>query len=292
MNILDKLERKLGKYAINNLALMLIICYGFGYLINAVNPSFMAYIDLNPYMILRGQIWRIITWLIVPPSSFGFFTLIMLYFYYSIGTTLERVWGAFKFNVYIFTGIFFTVLGSFLLAFYLRWAGMPLFYPELSSSELLLMTSQLKFTGAFSTYYMNMSIFFAFAMTFPDVQVLLFFILPIKMKYLGIIDLVLLAYEFVFGSLPMKIVIGASLLNALIFFLWSRNWTHISPKQVKRRVVYKQQVRQANTITRHKCAICGRTEKDGPELEFRFCSKCNGNYEYCNNHLFGHEHVK
>ena len=290
MNILNKLERKLGKYAINNLALMLIICYGFGYLINAVNPEFMMYIDLNPYMILRGQVWRIITWLIVPPSSFGFFTLIMLYFYYSIGSTLERVWGAFKFNVYIFLGMIFTVLGSFLLVVYLRYMGMPAFPADMTNYELMTITNH--FTGAFSTYYMNMSIFFAFAMTFPEVSVLLFFVIPIKMKYLGMIDLVLLGYEFIFGSIPMKIVIGASLLNALIFFLWSRNWATISPRQVKRRVVYKQKMQQASSITRHKCAICGRTEKDSPDLEFRFCSKCNGNYEYCNNHLFGHEHVK
>ncbi len=290
MRLLDKLEKKLGRYAINNLSLLLIICYGFGYLMNGVNPSFMNYLYLNPYLITRGQIWRIVTWILVPPSDFGFFTLIMLYFYYSIGTTLERTWGIFKFNAYIFSGMLFTIIGSFIL----------MGYCYLVHGDVILAlgagdafgTYLAPYFARFSTYYMNMSVFFAFAMTFPDVQVLLFFIIPVKMKYLGIIDLVLLGYEFIIGGPAMKIIMGASLLNALVFFLMMRNMSHLRPKQIKRRVVYRQQVRQATPITRHKCAICGRTEKDSPELEFRFCSKCNGNYEYCNNHLFTHEHVK
>ena len=81
-------------------------------------------------------------------------------------------------------------------------------------------------------------------------------------------------------------------LNFLIFFFSTRNYRSVSPKEVHRKRTYHRQVQQPKGVTRHKCAICGRTELDDPNLEFRFCSKCNGNYEYCQDHLFTHEHVK
>ena len=112
---MGKFERKYGKYAIKNLALILIICYGIGYLINMANPDILDYLRLNPYAInQKHEFWRLISWILVPPSSFDFFTLIMLFFYYSIGKTLERTWGDFLFNVYVFSGMLFTILGSFL----------------------------------------------------------------------------------------------------------------------------------------------------------------------------------
>ena len=104
MNFLDKLERKFGKYAISNLSLYLILCYGCGYILELINASFLDYLTLNPYMILHGQIWRIVTWILVPPDSLGLFTIIMLYFYYSLGTSLERTWGTFYYNVYMIGG--------------------------------------------------------------------------------------------------------------------------------------------------------------------------------------------
>lgn len=115
MNLLNKLERKLGRYAIPNLSLYLILCYGCGYLISLINSSFLNYLTLNPYLILHGQVWRLFTWILIPPTRLDFWTIIMLYFYYSIGTNLERTWGVFYYNVYLFMGMFFTVLGSFLL---------------------------------------------------------------------------------------------------------------------------------------------------------------------------------
>lgn len=287
MNFINKLERKVGKYAIRNLSLCLIICYGFGYAIYFVNPAFLNYLTLDPNMILHGQVWRIITWLIVPPSGFSFFTLIMLYFYYSIGSTLERTWGDFYYNLFIFSGMIFTVIGSLLL------------YAACQSG--LLGTDMLAVYGdsfyslagySFSTYYVNMSIFLAFAATFPEVQVLLMFIIPIKVKWMGIVYAAMLVFEFLTGNFIIKFVIGASLINVVVFFLSTRKFSHLSPKQIKRRTVYKQQVKKAAGITKHKCAICGRTETDSPELEFRFCSKCDGNYEYCQEHLFTHEHIK
>lgn len=289
MNFINKLERKLGKYSIQNLSLCLIICYGFGYAIQFVNKEFIYLLTLNVDAIIHQlQIWRIFTWILVPPDTFDLFTIIMLYFYYSIGTSLERTWGTFYYNLYIFSGMVFTVVGSFLLYFcmragiaggeYFAYYGVDLAYAAVSR--------------LFSTYYINMSIFLAFAATFPEIQVLLMFIIPIKVKWLGIVDGVLLAYSFLFGGIVTRFVIAASLLSFVVFFLMTRNLSHLSPKQMKRRAVYKRQVRQATGITKHKCAICGRTEQDNPNLEFRFCSKCDGNYEYCQEHLFTHTHIK
>ncbi len=284
----SKFEKKFGKYAIRNLSLMLIICYACGYLFQMLYPNLLSYLYLNPYeIIFHGQVWRLLTWLIVPPSSFDFFTLLMLYFYYSLGTTLERTWGTYRYNVYIFSGILFTILGAFLLFAYtwvfLGGEGVALWGTYQGYSPLASM---------FSTYYVNMSIFLAFAATYPNMQILLFFFIPIKIKIMGIIYGALLIYQFVIGGVATRFVIGASLMNFVVFFFTSRGRVHMSPRQVKRRQEFRKEVKKSTKITRHKCAICGRTEETNPELEFRFCSKCDGNYEYCQDHLFTHTHVK
>ena len=211
----------------------------------------------------------------------------MLFFYYSIGTSLERAWGDFKYNVYIFSGILMTILGSFLL-YGIEYAVKG--YPALMGT-------------AFSTYYISLSIFLGFAISFPDMQVLLYFIIPIKIKWLAYLDVALLAYSMITSILSGNwagcVVILCSLANVLVFFLMTRKGKHNSFRQNRRRKEFKKAVsrgeaeyRNPNGITKHKCAICGRTEKDDPNLEFRFCSRCNGNYEYCQEHLFTHEHVK
>lgn len=284
----SKFEKKFGKYAIHNLSLVLIICYACGYLFQMLYPNLLSYLYLNPYeIIFHGQVWRIFTWLIVPPSSFDFFTLLMLYFYYSLGTTLERTWGTYRYNVYIFSGILFTIFGAFLLFGY-TWifagdSGMALWGTYQGYSPLASM---------FSTYYVNMSIFLAFAATYPNMQILLFFFIPIRIKIMGIIYGALLIYQFIVGGVAIRFVIGASLMNFVVFFFTSRGRIHMSPRQVKRRQEFRKEVKKSTKITRHKCAICGRTEETNPELEFRFCSKCDGNYEYCQDHLFTHTHVK
>lgn len=113
---MSKFEKKFGRYAIPNLTLILILSYVAGYVIellgSAAGVNLLGYLTLDPYRILHGQIWRLVTWVIVPPDSFDVFTIIMLYFYYSLGTTLERTWGTYRYNVYIFSGILFTVVGS------------------------------------------------------------------------------------------------------------------------------------------------------------------------------------
>lgn len=282
---MSKWEKKFGKYAIPNLTLILIMCYVAGYVLTFTAREFMSYLTLDTYAILHGQVWRLATWLIIPPDTFGIFTVIMLFFYWSLGTQLERVWGVWRYNVYIFSGILLTIIGAFISMgiYYLLYPGV---HPLIFS------------VGAqyYSTFYVNMSIFLAYALTFPNNQVLLMFVIPVKIKWLGIIYGLLLVADL--GSAVMAkawfpvTAIGASLLNFLIFFLRARNNMHLRPKQIKRRVEFKQDIRRNPRVTKHKCAVCGRTDEDDPNLEFRFCSKCNGNYEYCQNHLFTHTHVK
>jgi hypothetical protein len=282
-------ERKFGKYAIKNLSFVLIVCYAVGYVLQLLDRSntLIYYLTLNPYAILHGQVWRLVTWILIPPNSGGiFFTLIMLYFYCSIGTTLEHTWGTYRYNVYIFGGMLCTIVGSFLLMGYCY-----LFHAQ----EIAVYTPEAYFMAistVFSTYYVNMSIFLGFAATFPDAQVLLMFIIPIKVKWLGIIYGVMLVYDFLVSSVYQKFAIAASLMNFVIFFLSSRNTIHMNPKQIHRRQEFKRDIRKSTGITKHKCAICGRTEQDSPNMQFRFCSKCDGNYEYCEEHLYTHTHVK
>ena len=290
---MSKFEKKFGRYAIKNISLVLIGCYVIGYVIQLLSPQLEAMLTLNPYAILHGQIWRLVTWVLIPPSSLDLFTIIMLLFYYNIGTSLEMTWGTYRYNLYLFSGMLFTILGSFL--------AMGLYYLLTGDAGAAAAPQMMQSTSTlFSTYYINMSIFLAYAATFPDAQVLLMFVIPVKMKWMGIAYSVLLAVEMIQGTgygvydIFYRIAIAASLLNFVIFWLTSRKKLRLSPSQMRRRQQFKTQTRtNANPgITKHKCAICGRTEKDDPNLEFRFCSKCNGNYEYCQYHLFTHEHVK
>lgn len=292
---MSKFEKRFGKYAIQNLSLMLILCYAVGFVIQMISPNFLSYLTLNPYEILfRGQVWRLITWIIVPPSGNNLFTiLIMLLFYYSIGTSLERTWGAYRYNVYLFSGMLFTIVGSFLAM------GVGYLFMD-DAIKTLQLSRQYFWMGSmfFSTYYINMSIFLAYSITFPEAQVLLMFIIPIKVKWMGIAYGVLLGVQFIMGAgdpflnIFYRFAVGASMLNFVVFWIFSKNRMHMTPKQMKRRQQYKQEVKKNSKVTRHKCAICGMSEDDDPSLEFRFCSKCNGNYEYCQHHLFTHEHIK
>ncbi|MDE6213200.1 MAG: hypothetical protein K2M70_06970 [Lachnospiraceae bacterium] len=291
-------ERKFGKYAIRNLSFVLVMCYAVGYVLQLADRSglLLSYLTLNPYAILHGQVWRLVTWILIPPSSGGLFlTLIMLYFYCSIGTSLERTWGTYRYNVYLFQGMLFTIAGSFLLMGYCYLFKPTIFLTSLTGTVLTINTPVEYFTVIsmmFSTYYINMSIFLAYAATFPDAQVLLMFIIPIRVKWLGIIYAVMLVFQFLGTDVFGKFAIGASLLNFVVFFLTSRNMMHLNPKQIHRRQEFRRDVRKNMGITKHKCAICGRTEVDSPQMQFRFCSKCEGNYEYCEEHLYTHTHIK
>jgi len=282
-DLLNKWERKIGRYAISNLSMWIIVAYVIGYMLFLFAPILLSFCTMNPYAILHGQIWRLVTWVFIPPGGLNMFTVLMLFFYYSIGSTLERTWGTFRYNVYIFSGMLFSVLGGFLVYFLDCFIGA---YNPVSAASI-----GTNLGAGISTYYINLSIFLAFAACYPDMQVLLYFIVPVKIKWLAYLDVALLAYSFFTQGRAHRMLIIASLLNFILFFLGTRNFRRVTPKEIHRRRTYQQQVRQPRGITKHKCAICGRTEDDDPNLEFRFCSKCDGNYEYCQDHLFTHEHI-
>lgn len=271
MNLLDKLERKFGRYAIHNLSKYLIILYVAGTILNIVSKG-MIYneiLALNPYMILHGEIWRLVTFLIATPSSNLIFVILVLLCYYNICQELEYYWGDFRFNLYILVGALGTILASFILYF---------------------ATGMISIT--MDTFYLNLSIFLAYVVSFPDETFYFYGLIPIKAKWLGILDGVYLLYSFFSGGLVSKAAIVAAMLNFLLFFFGTRNYHKYSPKQVKRRRSYIKEVRTSTTGTRHRCHVCGRTELDDPTLEFRYCSKCDGSYEYCQDHLYTHEHIK
>ena len=278
-HLLNKLERKLGRHAIPNLILWLLAGYAIGFTLAYTAPEVLSLMTLEPYYILRGQVWRLITWVLMPPDTSLLFAVIMMLFYYQLGQSLERTWGSFRFNVYIFGGILFTVIGAFVLyGIFYALNGIPV-------------------TGMgafFTTNYINMSIFLAFAVCYPNMQVYLYFIVPVKMKWLAVVYGGLIVFSLIQTNWAGAVAIISSLLNFLVFYVSTRDFHRISPKEIHRRQAFKSQMRQSAPrpgITKHKCAICGRTEKDDPALEFRFCSKCEGNYEYCQDHLYTHQHV-
>ena len=322
MDFLHRWEKKFGKYAIPHLTRYIIMTYIAGYvlmLIGGITGNYAAIsslLTLSPSLILKGQVWRIFSWLLIPPntltsSAYDLLTIIMLFVYYQLGSLLEKMWGDFLYNVYIFTGLIMTIIGSFLLYF----------------------GTGRDFGALFSTYYVSLSIFLGFAMTFPEQRMLFMFFIPIKIKYLAIVDIAYLIYSVIQAGryglwLPVLVMILCSLAGTILFFFGTRKNGKISlGGQVKKIYVQKMQGPRngsaggrtgqspqrpgggmpPNTGAKvdrttfagpggrmpiHRCAVCGRTELDDPDLEFRFCSKCSGNYEYCSEHLHTHTHVQ
>jgi ribosomal protein L37AE/L43A len=300
--MLNKLEKKFGKYAIPNLINYLIGGYiigfflEFGYVITGGNFDIINYMQLEPHYIIQNlQIWRLVTWVLIPPPiGSGMFSIlfavIMIYFYWQLGRILEQTIGVFQFNLYIFGGMLFTVIGSliyYLINFY-------------ALGNLVSIGSQI------STHYINLSIFLAFSLCYPNMEVMLYFLIPIKMKWMSIVYLVFIGFDLLISDWGGRVAILSSLLNFVIFFVSTRNLRRISPSEIKRKAAYQRGMQQgpygkttssggANTanrqIVRHKCSICGRTDVSNPELEFRYCSKCEGSFEYCNEHLFTHAHI-
>lgn len=301
---MSEFERKYGKYAIKNLSLIIIICYAAGYLLSLI-PGLMSFLYLNPQKIIDSfQIWRLFTWVLVPASNSDIFlSLILLYFFYTISNTVEQAWGTYRYNVYIFSGLIFTIISAFVLYGINLITGNPFFGKDF-------MGYTFDYGSLFTTFYISMSIFLALAVTFPEANVMLMLIIPIKLKYMGIIYVVYLAYRFLVyissGLWAASVVMVASLLNFIIFYAMQKKKLHMVSysSSAYRRYEFKKSStpktdnKKTNPgpnmgakVTRHKCAICGQTDESAPNLSFRFCSKCNGNYEYCENHLFTHKHV-
>ncbi len=294
MNWMRRLERRFGRYAVSNLMLYVSVAYGIGEIISLTAPEFLEYLALDFGAVLRGQIWRLITFIVYPPSDNLLFVLLSIYVYYIMGSTLERRWGTFAFNLYMVSGIFFNIVAAAVTYF--------LFGQSFTVG----------------TYYLNLSLFFAFVTEFSESRFLLFFVIPIKAKWLGIIDGIYFLVTIIGGlawyinpmislrliSLgvpaypPNSIAAIFSVLNFVLFWYMYRKNLRPTREQRQVRREFKEKSIQAQKIQsaavnmpKHRCAVCGKTEKDDPDMEFRFCSKCEGGYEYCMDHLYTHQHV-
>lgn len=261
---INKLERKFGRYAIKNLMGHIVAITAIVYLFSLMDPNrtFLSSLELIPQKVLQGEIWRLITYIFIPPSGSPLYVVFFLYLLYIMGTSLERNWGTFRFNLYYFLGLLLTTVVSFL-----TW-------------------------GVATPLYVDLSIFLAFARLYPDFQLVLFFIIPVKVKYLAIINWIYLAYALITEPLARKIVVITALVNYFIFF----GRDILQDIKLKKKVYHSRKrfdaVRYERRDTIHKCTICGITEKDDPEMEFRYCSKCGGAYEYCMDHLRDHVHIQ
>lgn len=188
MKWLNKLERKFGRYAIPNLMYYIIGVTMAVYIVQYIlNISLFYYLAFIPSFIMKGQIWRIITFIFIPPASSIITIAFVMYFYYMMGSTLESEWGTFKFNIYYLFGMIGTIIAAFL-------------------------------TGAGTSVYLNLSLFLAFAYLFPDMEILLFFILPIKVKWIAYLDWAYFIFSLIFGTMSIRIATIASLINFFIFF--------------------------------------------------------------------------
>lgn len=271
------------RFGIPNLMRVIVIgnvaVYVLMLLTQANDANALSFLTFNLNALLHGEVWRLVTFVFVPAYSSPFALLISLYFYYWIGSTLERRWGTAKFNLYYISGALLTVLGVVLAS---------------------LITGNPYLTAA-GTGYVNLSMFFAFAFLFPDTTVLLFFILPVRMKWLAYLDGALFAFDIIkaigahnWAGVVLPIV---ALLNFAVFiwpevhYLKERAKYQNSRKTVQFRQAQQQQAKQAQQQGyRHKCAVCGRTDTDYPDLQFRYCSKCVGYHCFCQDHIFNHVH--
>ena len=239
------------------------------------------FLMFNPILIGHGQVWRLVTFLFVPVATGGgsmftrtlFFGL-STFFYYWIGSALERQWGTTRFNVFYFLGAILNVAIGFAMQ------------------------------SSITMYYVNMSMFFSFATLYPDMQVLLYGIIPLKVKWLAWLDAALFAFDIGFsvtsGDWITAILPIIAILNYLIFF-WEdlmgllnrgkqRAAHRVNPQTINFKKAQKEVQERRGYL--HKCAVCGVTDADDPDMEFRYCSKCNGYYCYCMDHINSHTHVQ
>ena len=270
--------------------LMLYICLGTAvvYIItmmNGWNSALYSLLIFDRFSILHGQIWRLFTYPLTAFDSNPLFMLIMLVCYYSLGKAMENQWGTFKFNLFYLTGILMMDLYSLI------------------------------FGGRADVMFLNLSLLLSYATMYPSASFLLFFIIPVKAWVLALFDLAMIligVFHFPFG--PQNFFPVIALLNYFLFFgkdvlnviplSWQMNARRLFHKNAPSkkgpaRVIpfpsagsYEATVKKPEAPYTHKCTVCGRTDVTNPELEFRYCSKCNGYYCYCEDHINNHEHIK
>lgn len=272
MYYVERFCYKHPNFGITNLMRYISIANVVLWLFGTLNPAFLSYLAFDPGAILHGQIWRLVSFVFYPPSM-GLLAFIAFYFYYWIGSTLEAHWGTGQFNIYFFTGVILTVIYGFLMYF---------------------------ITGAsfrLDAQYIYLSMFFSFAALYPNMEVLLFFIIPIKIKYLAYIDAAYFIIGVISGSFPANLLPVVAVLNFLIFCGGDlfRDIRRVHRGSSASAVNFRRESKrirreQEQKLYNHKCAVCGRTDRDYPNLEFRYCSRCAGYHCFCEDHINNHIH--
>ncbi len=256
---------KYERYGIANLMTYVAGGYVIAFLFMLAKPELYASLIFYWPAVADGEVWRVVTFLLCPPTDSVFFILFAALFTAYIGRSLEQAWGKMKLTVYYFSGALLSLVAATIF-------GFPM-----------------------DGTYLNFSLFFAFATLFPDEQIQIYFILPIKVKYLAIFQAVVFAIQVY--RLPgwYRLAPVVAVANYLIFF-WPDLLAILRRKplqQFKRRAQYHGQVSRAKRAKdyTHKCAVCGLTDVDDPDMEFRYCSLCKDVPCYCSKHLFGHKHT-
>lgn len=277
---LDRFCRKHPRLGIPNLIKIIIVGTVLVYLLDMFGGMpISSLLGFSFGAIRQGQVWRLVTFIFLPETANPFFFALSLYFFWFVGSTLEREWGVTKFTVFYLMGILLNLLTGVIAGLLLgdAYVGM---------------------------LYVNLSLFFAFASLYPDMRFYIFFILPVKAKWLAWFDAAIFAWA-VLSSLFTLNWMGAllpivAILNYLLFF-WSflaefvRYRVRRAKHQTSRQTVnFRQATRKAQEKKGylHKCAVCGKTDTDYPNEEFRYCSKCNGYYCYCTEHIGNHTHIE
>lgn len=265
------------RFGINNLMLYIIIGNAIVFLFGTADKSrtFISMLRFSAEEIFtQGQIWRLVTFVLVP-STFSILLLALaLYFYYWIGSTLERQWGSGKFTIYYLSGMLVNILFCTIM-----W----------------LITGK---NMEIDPMYINLSMLFAFATLFPDTMILLI-IIPLKIKWLAYFEAALFLFAVITTSFPANLLPIVAVLNYLLFCGdWLFDMLKPSRIQQKQKTInFKQAAKkynqeQAKKPYTRKCEVCGRTDRTNPDLEFRFCSKCGGYHCFCIDHINSHVHFK
>lgn len=261
MKFIGWLEKKLGRYAPHNVTLYLIAGQTLLYLLYLMERTDRSRTWLSADLLLQGEWWRLVTFPFDPPASNPLFALFAWYLFYLMGSALEELWGAFRYNLFLATGYLLTVAVSFLT-------------PELPVSNA----------------FIGVSVFLAFAWLFPDFQLLIFFVLPVRIKWLALLTWVGYLFILIFGAWQSRLLMLASVGNFLLFF--SRDIMVTLRYRGRRVAARASQTVDSGPAYFHRCTACGITDRSHPDMDFRYCPECDGQFGYCRDHIFNHEHVK
>lgn len=255
---LKKFERKLDRYAIPNLTWYLVGGQGLALLLAMTVPGLVGNMVLVPMAVLDGEWWRLLSFVFTPPFGSPILAIFALYFLWFMGSALEQHWGTFRYNLYVLIGYLVTIAAAFA-------------FPAMVATNT----------------YITGSIFLAFAYLFPNFEILLFLILPVRVKWLALVTWLYFGYQFIFGDWAARLLMTAAVANFLVFF---GSDLIQSVRYGRRRIQSRAQASADRETPRHVCAICGVNEKTHPMMDFRYCSKCDPPVAYCADHLRAHEH--